>query len=79
MGEFYFKVTNTTASRVIKVLINFGFNISRQRGSHIILIRFEINKKRIVVVPNHKQKDPGTLLSIIAQSGMTKEEFLELI
>ncbi len=35
--------------------------------------------KKAVVVPNHKEVDKGTLLEIIRQSGMTKEEFLRLI
>ena len=35
--------------------------------------------KKGVVVPNHKEVDKGTLLEIIRQSGMTREEFLKLI
>ncbi|MDE1857161.1 MAG: type II toxin-antitoxin system HicA family toxin [Candidatus Micrarchaeota archaeon] len=56
-----------------------GFNLSRQRGSHLIFIKFESDRKRIVVVPNHREIDPGTLLSIISQSGVSKEEFLRLV
>jgi predicted RNA binding protein YcfA (HicA-like mRNA interferase family) len=73
------KLPVLSATDVIKVLVKLGFSISRQRGSHIILIRFEESKKRIVVVPNHKEIDPGTLLSIISQSGMAKEEFLDYV
>ena len=73
------KLPVLSASDVVKVLMRQGFNISRQRGSHIILVRFEGNRKRIVVVPNHKELDPGTLLSIISQAGMNKDEFLALV
>ncbi|MDE1804317.1 MAG: type II toxin-antitoxin system HicA family toxin [Candidatus Micrarchaeota archaeon] len=71
------KLPIVSALDVVKVLRKNGFSISRQRGSHIILIKFVDDKKRIVVVPNHRQIDPGTLLSIIAQSGMLKDEFLD--
>jgi predicted RNA binding protein YcfA (HicA-like mRNA interferase family) len=73
------KLPVLSALQVIKVLVKLGFNISRQRGSHIILIKFESDGKRIVVVPNHREIDPGTLLFIISQAGMTKEDFLLLI
>ena len=36
-------------------------------------------KKKAVVVPMHKEVDKGTLLEIIRQAGLTKEEFLEII
>ncbi|MDE1824771.1 MAG: type II toxin-antitoxin system HicA family toxin [Candidatus Micrarchaeota archaeon] len=73
------KLPVVSALAIVKVLRKNGFGISRQRGSHIILIKFVDNKKRIVVVPNHRQIDPGTLLSIIAQSGMLKGEFLNFL
>lgn len=34
--------------------------------------------KKAVVVPNHKKIDKGTLLEIIRQAGLTKEEFINL-
>lgn len=64
---------------VIKILSKQGFIIARQKGSHIILVK-ESNEGKIgVVVPNHKEIDKGTLLEIIRQSRMTKEEFLKLV
>lgn len=42
----------------------------------IVMVKFVNDKKIIVVIPNHKEIDPGILLSIIGQSRMTKEEFL---
>jgi predicted RNA binding protein YcfA (HicA-like mRNA interferase family) len=71
------KLPILSASDAIKVLLRCGFGISRQRGSHIVLIKFVGGRKRIVVVPNHRELDPGTTMSIIEQSGMTKEEFLD--
>ena len=64
---------------VIKILSKQGFTIARQKGSHVILIKVSKDGKKGVVVPNHKEIDKGTLLEIIRQSGMTKEDFLKLI
>ena len=64
---------------VIKILSKQGFAVSRQKGSHIILVKESKDGKKGVVVPNHKEIDKGTLLEIIRQSGMTKEDFLKLI
>ena len=63
---------------VIKILSRQGFNVARQKESHIILIMESASGKKSVVVPNHKEIDKGTLLEIIRQSGMTKEEFINL-
>lgn len=64
---------------VIKILSKQGFKVARQKGSHIILVKESKDGKKGVVVPNHKEIDKGTLLEIIRQSGITKEEFLKLI
>mgnify|MGYP001568945457 CR=1 FL=1 len=64
---------------VIKILSKQGFTVARQKGSHIILVKESREGKKGVVVPNHKEIDKGTLLEIIRQSGMTKEDFLRLI
>ena len=64
---------------VIKALTKVGFQIARQKGSHVILIKITEQSKKGVVVPNHKEIDKGTLLEIIRQTGMTREEFLKLI
>jgi len=68
-----------SGKKIIKILSRLDFYISRQKGSHIILVKYLKDRKRVVVIPNHKEIDPGTLLSIISQAGMTKEEFLDLV
>ena len=60
---------------VVKILCKNGFIVRRQTGSHIIIKR----EKRQVVVPNHDEIDRGTLRSIIKQSGLTVDEFMELL
>jgi predicted RNA binding protein YcfA (HicA-like mRNA interferase family) len=45
-----------------------------QKGSHVFLT----DGKHRVTVPRHELVKKGTLLSIIQQAGLTREEFLEL-
>ena len=61
--------------KVVKTPAKNGFQIVRQKGSHLILAKDEI----IVPVPKHKEIKRGLLLEIIAEAGLTKEEFLELL
>ena len=34
---------------------------------------------RVVIVPDHREIAPGTLVSILRQAGLTREEFDELL
>ena len=60
---------------VVKVLAKAGSQAARQKGSHLILIKDE----HIVPVPKHKEIKRGLLMEIIAEAGLTKEEFLKLL
>ena len=72
------KLPRLSGREVIKILTKKGFKVTRQRGSHIILVKEVDNTKKSVVVPNHKEIDKCTLLEIIRQAGLTKEEFVGL-
>ena len=60
---------------VVKALTKAGFQVTRQKGSHLILLKNEC----VVPVPKHKEIKRGLLMEIIAEAGLTKEEFLKLI
>lgn len=74
------KLPCCSGKEVLNVLLKEGFSIKRQRGSHVILSKARDEKHLYVTIPLHANKDipPGTLLSIIRQAGMKKEEFMEL-
>ena len=67
-----------SGSECVKILCNkFGFIISRQKGSHIVLKK-EIKEGKIVtVVPNHKELKIPTLRSALRLAKITEEEFSE--
>jgi predicted RNA binding protein YcfA (HicA-like mRNA interferase family) len=56
----------------VRALERAGFVVVRQRGSHIVLYR----DKTMVVVPDHRTLDRGTLRAIIRAAGLTVEEFM---
>jgi len=60
---------------VIKIFEKFGWQVVRQRGSHIILTK-EGNIATFSV-PNHAEDARGTLRSLIARAGLSVEEFVK--
>ncbi len=65
--------------KVVKILEKDGWTPARQKGSHIILVKHSGGGKKAVVVPDHKEVDVGTLVEIIRQSGLKRDEFLKLL
>ena len=51
---------------IVKILVkDFGFEVARRRGSHVMLRKFVDGKKIVTVVPMHKEVKLGTLLGIL--------------
>jgi len=73
------KLPVLSGNEVIKALTRAGFKVARKKGSHVILVKFIDGRKIGVVVPDHKEIDKGTLLEIIRQARLKKEDFLELV
>ncbi|MEO9307205.1 MAG: type II toxin-antitoxin system HicA family toxin [Nitrososphaera sp.] len=73
------KLPVLSGNDLIKILSKVGFQFARQKGSHVIVVKFVEGKKRAVVIPNHKEIDRGTLLEIIRQAGLAKDDFLKLV
>lgn len=67
------KLPSLTSREVIKILEKKGFTLDRVKGSHRIYYHPETKKR--VVVPFHKRDLPkGTLLEILRQAGINREE-----
>jgi predicted RNA binding protein YcfA (HicA-like mRNA interferase family) len=67
-------------TRVVRALTRAGFVVDRIVGSHHIL-KYPGDPTRTVTVPCHSGRDlkPGTLRSIIRQTGLSVERFNELL
>jgi len=70
--------TNFSGKDVVKILAKLGYEIDHQTGSHMILRQKEYLYRRLTI-PNHKTLAKGTSRAIIKQSGLTREEFLNLV
>ena len=64
-----------SGAEVRQVMENHGFQLVRQRGSHMILQRRLAETTITVPVPDHRELRRGTLSSIIRQSQLPHELF----
>ena len=71
------KLPQVSGREVVRALEKAGFYFLRQTGSHIHLRRDDPFAQ--VSVPNHRTVKRGTLKSIIEASGLSVDEFLELL
>ena len=61
-----------SSKEIIKVLEDNGFVFKSQKGSHAKYVKYD----KTVIIPHPRKDFPiGTLLSIIRQSGLTREDF----
>jgi predicted RNA binding protein YcfA (HicA-like mRNA interferase family) len=60
----------------VRIFGQFGWQIARQRGSHIILVKE--GARATLSIPDHKQVARGTLRGLIRAAGLTIDEFLKL-
>ncbi len=64
--------------KVIKSLVALGFETIRE-GNHISMIRINPDgSKTPLTMPNHEEIKGSTLLIILRQAGITREEFIEV-
>ncbi|GAB4495479.1 MAG: type II toxin-antitoxin system HicA family toxin [Anaerolineales bacterium] len=70
------KLVPLTSQKIIKILLQKGFILDRTKGSHQIYIHPETGK-RVVVPFHHKDLPTGTLLEILRQAGIRKDELTD--
>ena len=64
-----------SGKELIKLLSKAGFQIVRQKGSHVSLAKDQYK----AIVPLHDELAKGTLLGILKQCGLSREELLSLL
>ena len=69
--------TDLSGRQVRAALERAGFVFRRQTGSHMILRRDDPRAR--VVVPDHKQVRQGTLRRIVADAGLSVDQFVQLL
>jgi predicted RNA binding protein YcfA (HicA-like mRNA interferase family) len=69
------KLPRISGSEAVRALQHLGFQVSRQRGSHIVMRRGESG----CVVPNHREIKVGTLAGVLKQAGVSVEDFIKAL
>ena len=72
------KLPQVSGSDVVKLLLSLGYEVVRQRGSHIRLKKVTNSGEHAITVPAHKVIAKGTLSDIINRvslwNNLSKEE-----
>jgi predicted RNA binding protein YcfA (HicA-like mRNA interferase family) len=72
------KLPRLSGHELIKILVNFGFKKIRQKGSHVMLVKETKQVKIGCVVPLHDELEKGTLLGILRQAKISRDEFFNI-
>lgn len=73
------KLPVVSGRQVVRVLELVGYDVVRQRGSHIRL-RDESDLEHLpVTVPDHRTLKPGLLRQILRDANLTVDEFSDLL
>lgn len=75
------KVPRITGDELVKALKRTGFEIARQKGSHIQMRKFVEGRKITFPVPVHtgKMMKLGTLKGILRKADITEQDLIELL
>ncbi len=71
------KLPQISGKAAIKKFLRLGYNITRQKGSHVRLVATLPGKRRLSV-PLHKVLKKGLLAQLIQDAGIMVQEFIDL-
>ncbi len=69
------KLPQISGSKLIKILTKSGFEIIRQKGSHVRLEKKLDNEVIKLTIPLHDELKRGTLSKIIKESKLSEDKF----
>lgn len=73
------KLPVASGKELVNALEKAGFVVVRQKGSHVSLQKITREGTYRTVVPLHTKLAKGTLLDILHQTGLSKEELIGLL
>ncbi|MCK4808868.1 MAG: type II toxin-antitoxin system HicA family toxin [Candidatus Aenigmarchaeota archaeon] len=73
------KLPVVSGKQLISILKKAGFIEVRQRGSHVSLQKVSSDNDYRTIVPIHKEISKGTLLDILHQTGLSKDDLIKLL
>lgn len=71
------KLGNISGKEAVKAFKKAGWQTIGQVGSHLVMIKPAVHVN--LSVPQHKELSVGTLRKLVRLSGMTVDEFINLL
>lgn len=72
------KLPVVSGSEAVRAFQKVGYEFDVQHGSHIVL-RHASPPHRRISIPNHKELAKGTLRALIRETGLTVDDFVQLL
>ncbi len=72
------KLPVISGQQVIRKLHKVGYQIVRQKGSHVRLKSIIDSSSKPITIPLHRSIKPGLLHQIIKDANLSLEKFIEL-
>jgi len=73
------KLPVISGKELLAALKKAGFVEVRQKGSHISLQKITLEKTYRTVIPIHPEISKGTLIDILHQTGLNRDDLLKLL
>ena len=71
------KLPVISGRQLVKALAKIGFQLDRQKGSHMMLYRAD--PPATLSVPDHRELDRGTLRALLRYAGLSPEDLERLL
>jgi predicted RNA binding protein YcfA (HicA-like mRNA interferase family) len=71
------RLANISGKQTAKAFQKAGWTVQGQVGSHLVLTRKGVRVN--LTIPIHKELSIGTIRALIRKSGLSVDEFLELL
>ena len=73
------KLPTTSGRKAITVFETIGYQVVRQKGSHIRLRNDQNPDHKPLTIPDHKSLKPGLLRMLIRDAGLSVKDFVKLL
>ena len=73
------KLPIVSGKKLVAALLKAGFIEIRQKVSHVSMEKITTDNTYRTVIPMHRELAKGTLLDILQQTGLNKDELLKLL
>jgi len=73
------KLPVISGNQAIKCFENIGYQVIRQRGSHVRMRHKSDSSKQPLTIPRHKALGKGLMRKLLRDAELTIEEFVKLL